>query len=110
MNSTLLAHKKVEVLFLVIATAFFVIAGVAAESAAAESIDAAHIRQGLFATCFVNEKEGWAVGDLGRIFHTVDGAKNWEVQSAGTKRPFVAVACLDSNTAWIAGQAGDIAS
>jgi len=76
---------------------------------AAEIVEAANVRQGLFASCFVNEKEGWAVGDLGRIFHTTDGAKTWEIQSAGTKRPFVSVGCIDSNTAWIAGQAGDMA-
>jgi photosystem II stability/assembly factor-like uncharacterized protein len=101
MNSTLLANKKVELLNLFVAAAF-IISMTAVDRVAAETVESSHIRQGLFATCFVNENDGWAVGDLGRIFHTVDGAKTWEIQSAGTKRPFVSIACLDPNTAWIA--------
>lgn len=77
--------------------------------ALAETFESGQIRQGLFSTCFVNEQNGWAVGDLGRIFHTTDGGKTWETQSAGTKRPFVTSACTDANNVWIAGQAGQIA-
>ena len=76
---------------------------------AAEVVESINIRQGLFSTCFVNDQEGWAVGDLGRIFHTTDGAKTFEMQSAGTKRPFVATACIDAKHVWIAGQAGQLA-
>lgn len=68
------------------------------------------IRQGMFSTCFADENVGWAVGDLGRIFHTTDGAKTWEIQSAGTKRPFVAITCIDAQRAWMAGQNGQIAN
>src|SRR5690349_25050869 len=46
------------------------------------------------------------VGELGRIFHTTDGGTTWERQDAGTKRPFLAMACLDPRTAWIAGKEG----
>lgn len=80
-----------------------------APARAADAIPANELRQGLYSTCFANNKEGWAVGDLGRIFHTTDGANTWEIQSAGTKRPFVSVSCLDNKNAWIAGQAGQIA-
>lgn len=80
-----------------------------ANAVQAEVIKANDIRQGLYSTCFVSDDEGWAVGDLGRIFHTTDGANTWEVQSAGTKRPFVSVSCVDRNNVWVAGQAGQIA-
>jgi photosystem II stability/assembly factor-like uncharacterized protein len=64
------------------------------------------IRQGLFGTCFATERDGWMVGELGRIFHTSDGGETWERQDAGTKRPFFAISCLDARTAWIAGKEG----
>jgi photosystem II stability/assembly factor-like uncharacterized protein len=81
----------------------------AVRQAEADTVASADIRQGLFSTCFVSDKEGWAVGDLGRIFHTTDGAQTWEVQSAGTKQAFVTAACVDSSHAWIGGQAGQMA-
>jgi photosystem II stability/assembly factor-like uncharacterized protein len=64
------------------------------------------IRQSLFGTCFATEQDGWMVGELGRIFHTTDGGRTWERQDAGTRRPFLAIACLDARTAWVAGKAG----
>jgi len=80
-------------------------------------VEAAHqqwtadeMRQGLYATCFVDDKEGWAVADLARIFHTTDSAQTWTQQSAGTRKPFVAIACPDRNQLFIAGQLGQIAN
>jgi photosystem II stability/assembly factor-like uncharacterized protein len=75
---------------------------------AAERVPAAAVRQNLFSTCFVNDKEGWVVGDLGRIFHTTDGAKTWERESLDPTRSFVAISCADSQHIWAAGQAGEI--
>lgn len=72
------------------------------------TIPARDVRQNLFSVCFKNAREGWAVGDLGRIFHTVDGGQNWRFYSAGTKRPFVAVSCVGDKL-WVAGQGGQIA-
>lgn len=69
-------------------------------------VDLGDVRQGLFGTCFATERDGWMVGELGRIFHTSDGGVSWERQDAGTKRPFLTVACLDAKTAWIAGKEG----
>src|SRR5690348_35837 len=63
-------------------------------------------RQGLFGACLASERDGWMVGEMGRIFHPTDGGETWERQEAGTKRPFLAVACLDPRTAWIAGKEG----
>jgi photosystem II stability/assembly factor-like uncharacterized protein len=74
--------------------------------AAAAPVSLREIRQGLFGTCFAAAREGWMVGELGRVFHTADGGATWERQDAGTKRPFLAVACVDARTAWIAGKEG----
>ena len=81
----------------------------ASADAPPERISANDLRQNLFAVCFVDEKEGWAVGDLGRIFHTTEGGKTWERQDAGTKRSFVSLACPDKSHLWAAGQGGQIA-
>jgi photosystem II stability/assembly factor-like uncharacterized protein len=77
-------------------------------SAGAEAVPVAarEIRQNLFGTCFATPREGWMVGELGRVFHTRDGGATWERQDAGTRRPLLAVACVDTRTAWIAGKAG----
>jgi len=75
---------------------------------AQEKIAAEDLRQNLFSVCTKSASEAWTVGDLGRIFHTTDGGRTWEVSSAGTKRPFVAISCVGDRL-WIAGQAGQIA-
>src|SRR5689334_1666364 len=77
-------------------------------SAAETPIDLDEIRQNLFAACFPTNGEGWMVGELGRIIHTTDGGKTWTRQDAGTKRPFLAMSCLDTKQAWIAGKEGII--
>jgi photosystem II stability/assembly factor-like uncharacterized protein len=74
--------------------------------ARAEPIELGEVRQNLFATCFATDREGWMVGELGRIFRTNDGGATWERQDAGTKRPFLAMSCIDAQTAWIAGKEG----
>jgi len=77
-----------------------------APRAADTTVDLSDVRQGLFGTCFATDRDGWMVGELGRIFHTTDGGATWARQDAGTKRPFLAVTCLDARTAWIAGKEG----
>ncbi|MBI3783628.1 MAG: hypothetical protein HY270_09515 [Deltaproteobacteria bacterium] len=78
-------------------------------AARAEQINASQLRQNLFAVCFADGKEGWAVGDLGRIFHTVDAGKNWEIQSSDTKLQYASVACPTKTDLWVTGQGGQIA-
>ena len=84
----------------------FVVLLLSAPAFAATQVSLREVRQGLFATCFAGDRDGWMVGELGRIFHTTDGGTTWERQDAGTKRPFLAMACLDPRTAWIAGKEG----
>lgn len=76
---------------------------------ASDPVPSVAVRQNLFSTCFVDERTGWAVGDLGRIFRTDDGTATWKIQQAGTKRPFVSIACHGQQHAWIVGQAGQAA-
>ncbi len=92
-----------------LAAAALVCACFAGPSWAGETVSSDAVRQNLYATCFVDDRVGWAVGDLGRIFRTDDATATWNVQSAGVKRPFVAAACVDADNAFIAGQAGQIA-
>ncbi len=37
----------------------------------------------LRAITFVDQNEGWAVGEIGTIIHTTDGGETWEVQNSG---------------------------
>src|SRR2546428_5206312 len=67
-------------------------------SAASAPVSLREVRQSLFGACFPTERDGWMVGELGRIFHTSDGGTTWERQDAGTKRPFLAIARLDAPT------------
>jgi photosystem II stability/assembly factor-like uncharacterized protein len=91
-------------------TPFFVVGALALATrviaAPGTPIRLSEVRQNLFATCFPTGSEGWMVGELGRIIHTSDGGKTWVRQDAGTKRPFLAMSCLDAKTAWIAGKEG----
>jgi photosystem II stability/assembly factor-like uncharacterized protein len=93
---------------LVCALSLVVTAASTGPAVAADRVTAGVIRQNLFSTCFVSDKEGWAVGDLGRVFHTTDGAKTWDRQTFGGTHSFVSLACPDSQHLWAAGQAGDI--
>lgn len=87
-----------------------VVLGTATRAAAtSDTVTAEHLQQNLFSTCFFDEQEGWAVGDLSRIFHTLDGGKTWERQTYGSPRSYVAIACPDKTHLWAAGQVGDIA-
>ncbi len=86
----------------------FTLGGLMIRSSAAERVTAENLRENLFSTCFSSPTEGWAVGDLGKIFHTTDAGKSWDIQDAGTKRPFAAITCHGSEL-WAVGQGGQIA-
>ena len=43
----------------------------------------------LHAVFFLDEKRGWAAGELGTILHTADGGKTWAVQRQGGMRSAV---------------------
>src|SRR5205823_1258141 len=57
----------------------------------------------LHAVQFVDE-EGWAVGDEGVIWHTINGGKEWERQPSGVRASLRALHFLDGFTGWVAGR------
>src|SRR5262245_14230539 len=60
----------------------------------------------LRAVHFVDDKEGWAVGDEGVIWHTIDGGKNWERQPSGVRASLRSVHFQTpyNGVGWIAGR------
>lgn len=53
---------------------------------------------------FVDEREGWAVGDDGIIWHSIDGGQTWERQVSGTRASLRAVHFLTPYTGWAVGR------
>ncbi|MFO0846032.1 MAG: YCF48-related protein [Gemmataceae bacterium] len=53
---------------------------------------------------FVEDRQGWAVGDDGVIWHTIDGGKNWERQPSGVRASLRGVHFVDPFTGWVAGR------
>ena len=58
----------------------------------------------LRAVQFVDFKEGWAVGDEGLVWHTIDGGQSWERQATGTRASLKDVHFLNPFLGWIAGR------
>lgn len=81
---------------LVVGTWLSLVPGAAAEPAA--FADAA-----LYAVQFVDAQEGWAVGDDGVIWHTIDGGQTWERQATGTRASLRSLCFLDPFTGYVAG-------
>ena len=53
---------------------------------------------------FVDEREGWAVGDEGAIWHTIDAGKNWERQPTGVRASLRSLHFLNPYVGWVAGR------
>src|SRR5216683_3802607 len=58
----------------------------------------------LHAVQFVDEREGWAVGDEGVVWHTIDGGQTWDRQPTGVRASLRSVHFLNPFTGWIAGR------
>src|ERR1700687_2544318 len=78
-------------------------------AAAVDKAPVRDLRQNLFSTCFTSDQEGWMVGDLARLYRTMDGGKTWEWRQSETKQSFVTIACAAKGPLFSAGQAGMIA-
>ncbi len=52
---------------------------------------------------FVDSKEGWAVGDEGVIWHTINSGKDWERQSTGTRASLKSLHFLSPYFGWAVG-------
>lgn len=53
---------------------------------------------------FIDSSEGWAVGDDGVIWHSIDGGKTWERQKTGTRASLRGVHFLTPYTGWAVGR------
>src|SRR5262245_7498918 len=53
---------------------------------------------------FSDANEGWAVGDEGAIWHTIDGGRNWERQPSGIRASLRSVHFLTPFTGWVVGR------
>lgn len=58
----------------------------------------------LRAVQFVDANEGWAVGDEGVIWHTIDGGGYWERQPTGTRASLRALHFMTPFLGWVAGR------
>ena len=59
----------------------------------------------LHAVQFMDDgQEGWAVGDEGVIWHTIDGGKRWERQKTGVRGSLRSIHFLTPFIGWVAGR------
>ena len=62
----------------------------------------------LYSVNFPGKKQGWVVGDGGRILHTEDGGKTWRRQESGTQDELVHVKFINDKRGWVVGAKGTI--
>lgn len=62
----------------------------------------------LYGASFLTRDEGWAIGQLGKIFHTTNGGQSWEEQQSGTNLLLAAVEFIDHTHGWVVGERGII--
>jgi photosystem II stability/assembly factor-like uncharacterized protein len=53
---------------------------------------------------FIDDKEGWSVGDEGVVWHTLDGGQSWVRQPTGVRASLRSVCFLTSEIGWIVGR------
>jgi photosystem II stability/assembly factor-like uncharacterized protein len=53
---------------------------------------------------FIDDKEGWAVGDEGVILHTLDGGAIWHRQPSGVRASLRSVQFLNASVGWAVGR------
>jgi photosystem II stability/assembly factor-like uncharacterized protein len=74
-------------------------------SANRASADHRHVGDAtLRAVQFIDEKEGWAAGDEGVIWHTLDGGQSWARQPTGVRASLRSVCFLNGDVGWVAGR------
>lgn len=59
---------------------------------------------GLHAVQFIDKDEGWAVGDDGAIWHSMNGGKAWERQKSGTRASLRSVHFQTPYSGWAVGR------
>ena len=59
---------------------------------------------GIHSIQFIDQSEGWAVGDDGVVWHSIDAGKTWERQKSGTRASLRGVHFLTPYTGWAVGR------
>lgn len=80
---------------------FFVV--LASDRSLAQSPPEAYQDAELTSITFVDADNGWAVGDRGVIWHTIDGGRNWQRQDSFTHSRLESVSFADAQTGWAVG-------
>ncbi len=83
---------------------YFLLSSVLLSAPALTAAPPAYDDAALRAVRFVDKNEGWAVGDQGVIWHTIDGGKTWERQPSGTRASLRAVQFLTPYTGFVVGR------
>ncbi len=52
---------------------------------------------------FVDDQRGWAVGDLGTVWHTTDGGGQWQLQQTPVSCRLRSVCFVDGDNGWAVG-------
>lgn len=52
---------------------------------------------------FIDSNEGWAVGDEGVIWHTINSGKDWERQPTGTRASLKSLHFINPYLGWVVG-------
>lgn len=81
------------------------VAVLAASAAAASAQPAIPFEDAaVHAVQFIDKSEGWAVGDDGVIWHSIDGGAHWERQKSGTRASLRGIHFLTPYTGWAVGR------
>jgi len=62
----------------------------------------------LYGIDFIDQNEGWVVGNNGTIFHTTNRGTNWNTQTSGTTVSLRDVEFLSSTRGWVVGASGQV--
>jgi photosystem II stability/assembly factor-like uncharacterized protein len=81
---------------------FALFAAVAAPAGAQPPV--AFADAGLHAVQFIDDKEGWACGADGTVWHSMTGGKSWERQKTGTRASLRGLHFVSPNVGWAVGR------
>ena len=69
-------------------------------------IDLGVVAPNLYDVFFVNETNGWVVGDNGTVLYTSNGGREWSLFRAGTYPALFSIFLKDDSEGWATGQNG----
>jgi len=98
-------HKKIFLSLLFYLIIFFPLLSISAQSWQPQVSGVGNSLRSVF---FLDELNGWAVGNFGAIVHTTDGGENWSLQASGTNKDLNCVCFTDTSTGWTCGSQGTI--